>query len=440
MIDRTIVARATANGVSGIAITRLSGPAAKSIAQKIFPNKTFLDRKATFCTWREDQKVIDQCLVLFFAGPRSATGEDVIEVHNHGNPLLSEMLIKRCVAHGAHPAMPGEFMQKAFLNGKIDLIQAEATADLIEASSEKELRSAAQSLSGVFSDKVKAIQAMLNHVRVQIEAHIDFSDQDISPEELALVDQEVVGIKESLLALLAQAQMGQKLRQGLVVGLVGPANAGKSSLLNWLTKEDTAIVSNIAGTTRDAIKERIHLDGFCITIYDTAGIRESEDVIEKIGIEKTKKVIDSSNHVLIIIDGSQHQAEKEARDLIAGHDIRSYTIVYNKADLFSFSREPKADELFVSVKHGVGLDLLVSRLRELTTQDVVGEDAFIARQRHVVGLQAALNCVSDAEDESVIELKAHNLYAAQQEMNQILGETTTEDLLGMIFSTFCVGK
>jgi tRNA modification GTPase len=432
----TIVARATASGQSGVAITRISGPKSLEIAQKLFKITHFKPREATFTWWKENGQLIDQCIVIYFPSPRSATGEDVIEVHTHGNTVLTNMLIMRAQDLGALLAKPGEFMQRAFLNGKVDLVQAEAVADLISASSEQELKSAAQSLSGVFSNQVHAVQKQLNEVRVQIEALIDFSDEDISPQEQHHINQSLSNIKPLLEKLLGQARQGLKVRQGLVIAIVGPTNAGKSSLLNILTQENSAIVTDIEGTTRDVIKERVYFNGVCLTLLDTAGLRSTENAVEKMGIERTKDVISKANHVLVMVDGSKSGAIDQANKIIKENNIESFTVIYNKKDLFTQDIEG----LCISTKTEEGLDALESRLKHVANASAPEGDTFIARARHVEALVAALDSIEAAEKQTTIEIQAQELRQAQLQLDQILGVVSSDDLLGMIFSTFCIGK
>ncbi|MDA9832009.1 tRNA uridine-5-carboxymethylaminomethyl(34) synthesis GTPase MnmE [Gammaproteobacteria bacterium] len=432
----TIVARATALGQSGIAITRISGSKSLGIAQQLFGRQHFEPRKATFVWWKENNQFIDQCIVIYFPGPRSATGEDVVEIHTHGNTVLTNMLIMKTQGLGASLAQPGEFMQRAFLNGKVDLVQAEAVADLIAASSEQELKSAAQSLSGVFSAQVHHIQQQLNDVRINIEALIDFSDEDISPNEQDQINRILADIKPLLSNLLGQARQGLKVRQGLVIAIVGPANAGKSSLLNILTQEESAIVTDIEGTTRDVIKERVYFNGVCLTLLDTAGLRLTENAVEKMGIEKTKDVIAKANHVLVLVDGSKFEAEGQAKGIIQEHGIESFTVIYNKKDLFTAERSG----LCLSTKTKDGIDALETRLKQVANESAPEGDTFIARARHVEALESALSSIEQAEKQVVIEIQAQDLRQAQLQLDQILGVVSSDDLLGMIFSTFCIGK
>lgn len=439
MSQTTIVARATASGHSGIAITRVSGSKSLEIIGQIFGKTDFEPRKATFVWWKENHQLVDQCIVIYFPGPRSSTGEDVVEIHTHGNTILTNMLIMKIQAMGGSLAKPGEFMQRAFLNGKVDLVQAEAVADLIAASSEQELKSAAQSLSGMFSHQVRDIQRQLNNVRVQIEALIDFSDEDISPTEQNQIIVLLADIKSLLRKLLGQAQKGLKLRQGLVIAIVGPANAGKSSLLNILTQEDSAIVTDIEGTTRDVIKERVHFNGICLTLLDTAGLRSTNNVVEKIGIEKTKDVMAKANHVLVMVDGSKPDAKVQAETIVAENKLSSYTIIYNKKDLLAHV-VVDSKEICLSTKTKEGLDELEMRLKQLTLDSAPEADTFIARARHVEALERSILHIEQAEKQPMIEIQAQELRLVQLELDQILGTVSSDDLLGMIFSTFCIGK
>ncbi len=434
----TIVARATANGLSGISIIRVSGDKAKFIYEMLFPTKKEISpRYARFCYLRHDGQIIDHCISIFFSAPTSATGEDVLEIHTHGNPVLSEIVIKDCIKLGARLAQPGEFTQRAFLNGKIDLVQAEATADLIAAASEIEIKSAAQSLTGQFSKKLDVIQSEINKIRVQVEALIDFSDQDITPSDLENIKTYTQKVVKITRETLSKARLGAKVRQGLTVAIIGPANAGKSSLLNALTQEDTAIVTDIAGTTRDALKERIYLDGLGVTIIDTAGIRDTDDIVEKAGIERTKTITQLANHVLIVLDGNKDEREK-AETIIKNYNIASSTVIYNKSDLMK-KEALLADEINISAKTGNAIDTLITRLKNISGQFSVESDQFIARERHVELLKTALTHLQES-DHAILEVRAHELKLAQLALDQILGVVSADDLLGQIFSTFCVGK
>lgn len=434
----TIVARATAEGASGIAITRVSGALSRSICQSIFPKLKIVNRQASFCQWREDGVLVDQCIVIFFPGPASATGEDVLEIHTHGNPLLSEKIIDKATSFGARLAEPGEFTKRAFFNGKIDLLQAEATADLINAASMAALKSAAQSLSGSFSKEVKNIQEHLTNIRVQVEALIDFSDENIEPDEMAYINEKTHDLQALIQKLLAKAKVGSRIREGLTIAIVGEPNVGKSSLLNALTQEDTAIVTNIEGTTRDLLKERIIIDGLMLTIIDTAGIRDTADIIEQAGVEKSKQVIEKANHVLVVIDSTLADSAQRADEFVQQHGIDAATIVFNKSDLSGF-KSSQENEISLSAKTGQGIEQLIERLKKVAGCTHIDHGQFIARKRHVTGLEGCQTHVEQA-DSDILEIRAEELKMAQYELDEILGVISPDDLLGDIFSTFCIGK
>ena len=385
----TIVAIATAPGAGGVGIIRLSGPGARTIARAII-GKTLSARTATYARFRAaDAEVIDDGLAVYFSGPASYTGEDVVELQAHGSPVVLRQLVARCIVLGARQARPGEFSERAFLNGKLDLAQAEAVADLIAAGDERAARAARRSLDGVFSHQVDALMARVLAIRVHVEATIDFADESLDTLGGAALRAQLAGARADLARLQREAERGQKLREGLHVVLVGPPNAGKSSLLNALAGSDRAIVTEIAGTTRDLLRETIRLDGVELTLVDTAGLRDATDAIEAEGIRRAKAELARADLALVVVD---------ARDPLAGHaslveatqSAAQRLWLHNKADLLpGMPASIGRDTLLVSARNGLGLEELHTRLLALSGTGEPGTGAFSARARHVEALGLA---------------------------------------------------
>ncbi|MBI3570864.1 MAG: tRNA uridine-5-carboxymethylaminomethyl(34) synthesis GTPase MnmE [Gammaproteobacteria bacterium] len=444
----TIVAIATPPGRGGIGVVRVSGPAARHIAENML-GKLPQPRHATFANFLDAaNQPIDQGLALFFPAPHSFTGEDVLELHGHGGPVVLDMLLTRALELGARLALPGEFSERAFLNGKLDLAQAEAVADLIEAGSESAARSALHSLQGEFSRRVHALVEGLTRLRLYVEAAIDFPEEEIDFLADERVLQELDVLEHDIAQLLESARQGCLLHDGMTVVLAGPPNAGKSSLLNALAQTETAIVSHIPGTTRDVLRERIHLDGMPLHIVDTAGLRESRDEIESEGIRRAREQMERADRILLVTDDSAagESAVQEAITMLPRNLPRTH--VRNKIDLTG--RAPGiADvsgniEISLSVKTGAGLDLVRQHLKECVGFQPAGEGAFIARRRHLDAIRRAQACLVQGKvrlkESRAGELLAEELRLAQQALSEITGEFTPEDLLGRIFSSFCIGK
>jgi tRNA modification GTPase len=441
----TIAAIATPPGRGGVGIVRVSGNDLLPFASKL-TGKTPQPRLATLVEFlATDNQPLDSGLILYFPAPHSFTGEDVLELHGHGGPVVMHALLARCIELGARLAEPGEFSRRAFENDKIDLAQAEGIADLIEAASAQAARAALRSLSGEFSIAVRALTDGLIELRSLIEATLDFPDEEIDP----LADTDIVPrlarLRADLTALRTRAYEGSVLRSGLTVVLAGLPNVGKSSLLNRLAGEERAIVTEIAGTTRDAVRETIQVEGIPLHIIDTAGLRDTEDVVEKIGIERSWQEIGKADVILQIVDarsGVTPADQAIAARLPAGIER---VVVENKCDLAerSAGRQVEKDtvHLVLSAKSGAGMRLLHDELLRIAGWRGHGEDALLARARHLEALvEAETRLALAANQLQQLELAAEELRIAQQALSRITGEFTADDLLGSIFGRFCIGK
>ena len=453
----TITAQATAPGRGGVGIVRVSGPKAKEVAHALVPCE-LTPRQAAYTSFIDSKKtVIDQGIALFFKGPNSFTGEDVLELQGHGGQVVMDMLINAVLATGcARLANPGEFSEQAFLNDKLDLAQAEAIADLIDASSQQAARSALRSLQGEFSTQIQTLSDQIIHLRMYVEAAIDFPEEEIDFLSDGKVSGDLSAIVQSLASVREQAKQGSLLREGMQVVIAGRPNAGKSSLLNALAGRESAIVTDIAGTTRDVLKEHIHIDGMPVHIIDTAGLRESPDKVEQIGIERAWQAISDADHVLFVVDST-------ATSIIDPFEIWPefmqrlplgipVTVVRNKADLSTLdvgqstvtTQQGDISVINLSAKQGDGVDTLKSHLATTMGFDTTTEGQFIARRRHIDALDQANNHVTTGEqqlhDAMAGELLAEELRLAHQALCEITGEFTSDDLLGKIFSSFCIGK
>jgi tRNA modification GTPase len=441
----TIVAIASAPGAGGVGLLRLSGPRARDIAQRIGV-RTMRPRHAHYARFRDaDGEVIDDGIALWFPAPNSFTGEEVVELQGHGSPVVLQQLVARCIALGARQARPGEFSERAFLNGKLDLAQAEAIADLIAASDARAARAARRSLDGVFSQRVEATGEQLVLLRIHVEAAIDFADE---PLDTLGGDQVRAGLGQALRALVQlrdDAERGRRLRDGLHAVLVGPPNAGKSSLLNALAGSERAIVTDIAGTTRDTLRETIRIDGLELTLVDTAGLRDGGDAIEREGMRRAHLEMQRTDLAIIVLDARDPQAGRAAvADALAG--VPQQLWIHNKSDLLAqCPADSDANVVHVSAATGQGLERLHARLRELASgsagDSVEGE--FSARARHVEAIVLAIGHVERADAELVhehLELAAEELRLAHEALGEITGRMSADDLLGRIFSSFCIGK
>ncbi len=440
----TIVAVATPPGVGGVGVVRISGAETERIAKKILvilPEP----RVATVCTFKDASgNKLDTGLALYFPAPASFTGESVLELHGHGGPVVMATIVDAVVALGARLAEPGEFTKRAFLNDKLDLAQAEAVADLISSGTAQAARAALRSLSGEFSRAVDALAEQLIRLRMHVEAAIDFPEEEIdflTDEELLKNVAHCAGAFDEL---QAQASIGRVLCDGYRVVIVGKPNAGKSSLLNRLSGEDAAIVTEVAGTTRDILREQINVDGLAVELVDTAGLRDNPDRVEAEGIRRAREAIMSADAVLWVQDATE-AAETDIEEDVP--DDVPITVVRNKADLTNEAAGPKTGDpavIFLSAKNGDGIDALFARLRGLAGYENLGEGAFTARKRHLDALARAAKHFAagrKALDESQAgELLAEELRLAQEALGAVTGAVTSDDLLGRIFADFCIGK
>ena len=441
----TICALATAIGQSGIGVVRVSGPLSKAIGQKLLHIELKVRHAYYGSFYDKDSNKIDKGVSIYFPGPNSYTGEDVVEFQGHGGMSVLRKLLETATFFGARLAEPGEFTKRAFLNGKMDLVQAEAVQDLIQSSSEQSALSAVRSLTGEFSEKINHLLADLTSLRVFVEATIDFSDEEIDFLESHEVLVKLQTLKNLLLEILESANQGAILRDGLYVAIAGKPNAGKSSLLNALTKQPSAIVTDIAGTTRDVLKETIHIDGMPLHIIDTAGLHNSNNIIEQEGIRRAHTEINNADVVLLVYDAKDKLADLS----ILPEAVKNKPIIYirNKIDLLKAKAEIKEvenqTEVSLSAKNGDGIDLLRQALSEAAGYKPDGEGVFLARKRHILSIKLTLNYVNSAIEQlegGASELVAEDLRQAGMSLGTITGEFSSDDLLGEIFSSFCIGK
>jgi tRNA modification GTPase len=444
--DDTIAALATAPGVGAIAVVRLSGPRARNIALALTRHDP-QPRQAELCTFRDAAGApLDRGLALFFPAPHSFTGDDVVELHCHGGRIVSDALLAAAFALGARPAEAGEFTLRAFLNDKIDLLQAEAIADLVASGSAHAARAAVRSLEGEFSAAVMAIQQSLTSLRMTIEAWLDFPDEDLpfdaAPECAAELDTIVLQLD----ALTARARSGRALRDGLSVAIAGAPNAGKSSLLNRLAGHDAAIVTEIPGTTRDPLREHVTLDGLPVTIVDTAGLRETNDPVEREGVRRARLEVARADRLLWVADVREPLPTAITAARAAAGGDAALTVVANKIDLVSTAPRAAVAEgvtvVYASALTGMGLELLVAHLKQVAGVGADSAGAFSARRRHLDALARTRAHLTAARPEltAALELAAERLRNAQTALSELTGELTSDDLLGEIFATFCIGK
>lgn len=449
----TIVAQATAPGRGGVGIVRVSGPLCAQVSQLVL-GQTLVPRKAHYLPFYDvSGEVLDQGIALYFNHPNSFTGEDVLELQGHGGQIILDLLIKRILTiPELRMARPGEFSERAFLNDKLDLAQAEAIADLIDASSEQAAKSAMRSLQGEFSNKIHALVEQVIHLRMYVEAAIDFPEEEIDFLSDGKVAHDLAHIMAQIAQVQQQAKQGSLLREGMQVVIAGRPNAGKSSLLNALAGRDAAIVTDVAGTTRDVLKEHIHLDGMPLHIIDTAGLRDSTDKVEQIGIERAWQEIIKADRVLFMLDSCDskendpHKIWPEFMQKLPPN--MGLTLVRNKVDLsgeeVGFDQIGDTPVFRLSASLNQGIDALAQHLKDCMGFNQNGEGQFIARRRHIDAIERAAEHLSighqQLHDHLAGELLAEELRLTQQALNEITGEFSSNDLLGRIFSSFCIGK
>lgn len=440
----TIVAQATPPGRGGVGIIRLSGCNAYAIAMAINGDKALQPRLATFCSFYADS-LIDQGLMIYFKAPYSFTGEDIVEIQAHGSPIVLDMLTKACIVQGARMAQPGEFSLRAFLNDKIDLTQAEAIADLIQASSQTAARMALKSLQGEFSHKINQLNEQLIYLRLYVEAAMDFPEEEIDFLNDGKVAHLLQIILTELSAIRSQANQGVILREGLSLVIAGRPNAGKSTLINSLAGREVAIVTEIAGTTRDVMREHILLDDIPLHIIDTAGLRESDDVVEKEGIKRAWQELKRADCVLLVVDVNDqqhhHTLTKEIKAALP--DEVPIIMVFNKIDTLSHTVQIQGHTIYLSAKSGEGIAQLKQIIKEVIGYQP-NEGQFLARRRHLQALDEAKDLLFTGQQQLLHhhagELLAEDLRRAHQILCEITGEFSSDDLLGRIFSSFCIGK
>ena len=453
IITDTIAAIATATGRGGVGIVRVSGPKASFVAEQLLKIK-LQPRHAHYCDFTSrNGETLDQGIALFFPGPNSFTGEDVLELQGHGGPVILDLLLREITQLGIRLARPGEFSERAFLNDKLDLAQAEAIADLIDATTEQAARNALHSLQGAFSKRIHELVEALIHLRIYVEASIDFPEEEIDFLSDGKVARDLDGIVEKLDKVFKEARQGALVRDGMRVVIAGRPNAGKSSLLNALSGRESAIVTSIEGTTRDVLREHIHIDGMPLHIIDTAGLRDSPDEVEQIGIQRAWQEIQQADRVLLLVDSRQSQLTEpqeiwpEFVDQL--QDSSKITLVRNKIDLSEeaaglFTTRSGNLYIGISAATGAGIDALKDHLKTIMGFSANSESGFTARRRHLDALARAKSFLDSGKAQlqgyAAGELLAEDLRHAQNALSEITGEFTPDDLLGRIFSSFCIGK
>lgn len=447
-MNDTIAAVATPPGQGGIGVVRVSGPLSTAIAEAVCGMIPTARQAVLRCFRTASGEILDQGIVLFFPAPHSFTGEDTIEFQGHGGPVILDLLLSRIFALGARPARPGEFSERAFLNDKLDLAQAEAIADLIASDTAAAARAALRSLQGEFSQRVNGLVESLASLRMYVEAAIDFPEEEIDFLADGVIAARLAGCRESLRVLQAAASQGRLLRDGMTVVIAGRPNAGKSSLLNHLAGREAAIVTAIPGTTRDVLREQISIDGMPLHVIDTAGLRDSDDLVEREGIRRAWAEIETADRVLMVVDDRIGLA---AEDVALRERLpidTPLTVLYNKIDLSGRSPAVQegswGSEILLSARTGEGLDLLREHLKVCVGYRGGAEGTFMARRRHLEALEKATTALAQAAEQLEVfqagELVAEELREAQNALAEITGEFSSEDLLSKIFSSFCIGK
>lgn len=455
-MNDTIAAQATPSGRGGVGIIRVSGPGSSAIAQAVL-GKLPKPRYADYLAFRDNHgAVIDIGLALYFPAPHSFTGEDVLELHGHGGPVVMDLLLATVIQHGARLARPGEFSERAFYNDKLDLTQAEAIADLIEAGSEQAARAALRSLQGEFSRAVNQLVTLITELRVYVEASIDFAEENIDFLKQGQVHERLSALQAQLREVKQQAHQGSVLNEGIRVVLAGQPNAGKSSVLNALAGHEAAIVTPVAGTTRDLLREEIQLEGMPLHIIDTAGLRDSSDVVEQEGIRRTWRAIERADCVVLVVDNNLGWQDADTKILQQVPVQLPVIVVHNKIDqdqwgqtpmIYQSQHDQKSQTPLVHIKlsalTGAGIPLLTQQLKQQAGYSTTGSGNFTARRRHLSALEQteqALRRAGVQTDQQQAELVAEELRLAQQALGEITGAVSSDDLLGKIFASFCIGK
>jgi tRNA modification GTPase len=446
--DDTIVALATAPGVAAIGVIRLSGTQAFQIVSKIFPSKNISEQPSHtlhFGLLKDGAEVIDEVVLSIFIGPKSYTGEDTIEISGHGSPYIQQQIINTCIKYGARLAKPGEFTQRAFINGKLDLTQAESVADLIASNTKASQKTAIQNIRGGFSHQLKNMREQLIKFASLIELELDFATEDVEFADRTQFYKLILEIEITTQQLITSFQLGNVIKNGVSVAIIGKPNAGKSTLLNCLLNEERAIVSEIAGTTRDTIEETININGILFRLIDTAGIRtESQDIIENIGIEKSLEKMNSADIVLYIFDSNKETNEELAKQIQVFDDAGiKYILVGNKSDIGNY--ESKNDVVSISAKENKGIDLLKDKLYESSVNNEVNTDnTVVTNARHLQALlkiKESLVLIREGLDQQIPgDLLSIEIRTCLFHLGDITGEVTSEDKLDYIFSKFCIGK
>jgi tRNA modification GTPase len=441
----TIAAISTASGAGGIGVVRVSGALSQSIATQIL-NHCPAPRYAVYLPFYDaNQQLIDRGIAIFYVNPHSYTGEDVLELQAHGGTALMQLLLARCIALGARQAEPGEFTRRAYLNDKIDLAQAEAVADVINASTIEAAQSAVRSLSGEFSNSINAVLAKLINLRMYVEACLDFPEEEIDFISQGNVAEKLDAIAAELKLVFSKAKQGSLLREGIHVVLIGQPNVGKSSLMNQLSGEEVAIVTPVAGTTRDSIKNMIQINGLPLHMIDTAGLRETNDEVEKIGIARTYRALENAQVALLLVDAAHGIGDNEKSILTRLPQEIGKIWVHNKIDTTNekakIVENAAETHIYLSAKTGEGVELLKQHLLSIVGYQQNAEGVFMARARHLDALNAVSKHLELAQKNiNQAELVAEELRLAQEALSSITGEFTPDDLLGEIFSKFCIGK
>ncbi|RTL12454.1 MAG: tRNA uridine-5-carboxymethylaminomethyl(34) synthesis GTPase MnmE [Neisseriaceae bacterium] len=441
-----IVAIASGSGQAGVGVIRISGNNLVELALALTRKQNLKPRFAHYGEFVDaNGEIIDSGLIIWFDAPRSFTGEDVLELQGHGSPVVLNMLLKRCLALGCRLAEAGEFTKRAYLNGKLDLVQAESIADLIHAESEATAKGALKSLKGEFSRHIDVINEQLINLRMFVEATLDFPEEDIEFIANAKIQQKLELLREQIYQLLSSTQQGVILNNGANIVIIGRPNVGKSSLLNALANEEVAIVTSIAGTTRDIVRQKIIIDGVPFNIIDTAGIRETQDVVEQIGIERAISAVKEADLALVLIDDSIGMSDEDCQILDKLPAELPRIFVHNKIDLSagiaSITENESGTQVYISAKLNLGINLLRQKLLSLIGWENSASDVFLARTRHLDAMRLTVAHIDNAfSNWQSLEILAEELRYSHTALSSITGEFSADDLLGEIFSKFCIGK